>query len=123
MRRSLFFLLMVVLVLRGLAGTAMAAGMVPPLSATGAAHHPAAAAEHGGSHHGAQVATCDATAECPTHEHHASTCTVCEICHSVMLDAPATLLGIVLALGGGLPATCAQFESAPPALAIKPPIT
>ena len=39
MRRGLFFFLMVVLVLRGLTGTAMAAGLVQPLAPVGA--HPA----------------------------------------------------------------------------------
>ena len=138
MRRSLYFVLMVVLVLRGLTGTAMAAGILPTLPATGAAHHQALAAEeHGGGHHGAHAdmalpedgpahaAGCDAasTTGCAAHEHHASTCSACEICHSAMLDAPpAPAQAPVLATGAGLPAASARFESALPAPAIKPPI-
>lgn len=139
MRRSLYFVLMVVLVLRGLTGTAMAAGILPTLPATGAAHHQALAAEeHGGGHHGAHAdmaltedgpahaVGCDDTASttgCAAHEHHASTCSACEICHSAMLDAPpASAQAPVLATGAGLPAASARFESALPAPAIKPPI-
>jgi len=136
MRRSLYFVLMVVLVLRGLTGTAMAAGILP---ATGAAHHQASVAEeHGGGHHGAHAGTalpedgpahavgCDdaaSTTGCAAHEHHASTCSACEICHSAMLDAPpAPAQAPVLATGAGLPAASARFESALAAPAIKPPI-
>lgn len=52
MRHGLHFLLVVVLILRGLAGTAMAAGVLPPLLPTGAEHH---AQEHsqGSVEHGA----------------------------------------------------------------------
>ena len=39
MRRGFFFLLMVVLVLRGLTGTAMAAGIVAPLLPAGPAQY------------------------------------------------------------------------------------
>ena len=47
MRRGLFFILMVVLVLRGLTGTAMAAGVLPPLVLTQAtAAHQHEAAQH-----------------------------------------------------------------------------
>ena len=38
MRRGLYFVLMVVLVLRGLTGTAMAAGVLPPLLPASAPH-------------------------------------------------------------------------------------
>jgi len=129
MRRSLYFVLMVVLVLRGLTGTAMAAGILP---AAGAAHHQAVAAEHGGSHHAlpkddyahASSACDDSSATgCAAHEHHASTCTACEICHSAMLDAPpAPAQAPIVATGSERPATSARFESALAAPAIKPPI-
>ena len=115
MRRSLYFVLMVVLVLRGLTGTAMAAGILPTLPATGLAHHQALAAS----------SACDDSSAtgCAAHEHHASTCSACEICHSAMLDAPpAPAQAPVLATGAGLPAASARFESALPAPTIKPPI-
>jgi len=132
MRRSLYFVLMVVLVLRGLTGTAMAAGILPALPAAGAAHHQAVAAEHGGSRHALPEddhahasSVCDDSSAtgCAAHEHHASTCTACEICHSAMLDAPpAPAQAPIVATGIGRPATSARFESALAAPAIKPPI-
>lgn len=174
MRRGLSILLMLVLVLRGLTGTAMAAGVLPPLQPPGAqhghiqadtAHAPAEAqtAPSGahGAHHGApsnhqpskapatepenghghdfdhdhdhdhasaapasaDVAACDgSTAGCAAHEHHATACSACEICHSAMLDVPAALTPAHLPTGPQRPLTSAQFDSAPAALAIKPPI-
>ena len=177
MRRGFYFVLMVVLVLRGLAGTAMAAGALPPLPAgaplvQGHSHHPAfnsapAGAEaapalhseavaplpdaqaHGG-HPGTQAATaaplsdqgspgvgdhthphaaqatppaCDGSAaSCAAHEHHAAACSACDICHSAMLHVPAALAPAAGATGSALPMGSAQFDSAPAALAIKPPI-
>ena len=178
MRRGLSLLLMVVLVLRGLTGTAMAAGVLPPLQPPAAPHshiqadtaraaphtpaeaHQAPTAAHGahsahGTHHGsppppestttepeadhdhhdhdhdhalaapaaADAAACNgASTGCAAHDHHASACSACEICHSAMLDVPAALTpahqppGPLRALGA------APFDSAPAALAIKPPI-
>lgn len=46
MRRGLHFLLVVILVLRGLAGTAMAAGVLPPLMPTGPQHAQEHVREH-----------------------------------------------------------------------------
>ncbi|RQO83452.1 hypothetical protein DBV10_03775 [Acidovorax sp. FJL06] len=147
---------MVVLVLRGLTGTAMAAGVLPPLQPLEAPHShvqadaPAAAAGHQspsgaqGAQAGSPEATepeaghdhdhasapagptdaalCDGTtAGCTAHDHHAA-CSACEICHSAMLDAPAALTPAHLPPGALRPWASAQFDSAPAALAIKPPI-
>ena len=166
MRRGFFFLLMVVLVLRGLTGTAMAAGIVAPLlpagptqhtgahqpmaqgmghdhshphdhSATPAqaegvapadahAHHGAPAAEPGIDHTASHSAAWqDPDAGCKSgddHDHHSASCSACEICHSAMLGLPASLTPAPLPAGALLPLAPAQFDSAPAALAIKPPI-
>ena len=166
MRRGFFFLLMVVLVLRGLTGMAMAAGIVAPLlpagptqhtgahqpmaqgmghdhshphdhSATPAqaegvapadahAHHGAPAAEPGIDHTASHSAAWqDPDAGCKSgddHDHHSASCSACEICHSAMLGLPASLTPAPLPAGALLPLASAQFDSAPAALAIKPPI-
>ncbi|HRL98676.1 MAG TPA: hypothetical protein PLE22_04445 [Acidovorax sp.] len=152
MRRGLSLLLMVVLVLRGLAGTAMAAGTLPPLQPLDAAHthlqspqahhqdispsatalsgHPHASEQSGHGHDGvhdhaatATAATCDSTpASCAAHPQHSGACSACEICHSAMLDVPATLIPSHRPPGPLRALTAAQFDSAPAALAIKPPI-
>lgn len=166
MRRGFFFLLMVVLVLRGLTGTAMAAGIVAPLlpagptqhtgahqpmaqgmghdqghphdhSATLAqaegvapadahAHHGSPAAESAIDHRASHAAACqDHGTGCPAnsnHDHHSASCSACEICHSAMLGLPASLTPAPLPAGALLPLASAQFDSAPAALAIKPPI-
>ena len=154
MRRGLSLLLMVVLVLRGLAGTAMAAGALPPLqpldaahahlqsqlpqshhqgttfgaAATSDHHHASEQSGHGrdGVHERAataMTATCDSTpASCAAHPQHSGACSACEICHSAMLDVPATLIPSHRPPGPLHALTAAQFDSAPAALAIKPPI-
>ena len=168
MRRGFFFLLMVVLVLRGLTGTAMAAGIVAPLLPAGPAQHTGAhqpmaegmahdhshphdhsatlaqaeglahAHAHAHAHHDGPAAepAIDHTASpsaacqhhgagCPTHsnhDHHSASCSACEICHSAMLGLPALLTPTPLPAGSLLPLASAQFDSAPAALAIKPPI-
>jgi hypothetical protein len=147
MRRGLFFILMVVLVLRGLTGTAMAAGLLPPLTLTAA--HPeqahsdhrhgdafvAAAAADNSSHHlgthaaspvyepSAAVAWCEgATNPCDPDEHHMSSCPACEICHSAMLTLSVPLAQAAIPVGHSRPLACAPFHSALAALTIKPPI-
>ena len=166
MRRGFFFLLMVVLVLRGLTGAAMAAGIVAPLlpagptQHTGAhqpmaqgmghdhshphdhsatptqaegvapadahAHHGAPAAEPGIDHTASHSAAWqDPDAGCKSgddHDHHSASCSACEICHSAMLGLPASLTPAPLPAGALLPLASAQFDSAPAALDIKPPI-
>ncbi|MES2609196.1 MAG: hypothetical protein V4679_03095 [Pseudomonadota bacterium] len=152
MRRGpLFYLLMVVLVLRGLVGTAMAAGMVPmqhPAPAA-VAQAPVAAQHHGqhddhasatdadhaaghGSMHGGQHApsdaaslACDGSAPgstgCAAHSQHAN-CTACEICHTALMEPPAMPAAPLPLLAGAAPASATPFDSATAALAIKPPI-
>ena len=166
MRRGFFFLLMVVLVLRGLTGTAMAAGVMAPLLPTGPAQHtavhqpmaegmahdhshphdqsvilaqaedsaPADAHAHHGSpaaepaldHSASHAAACqDHGTGCPTHsdhDHQSASCSACEICHSAMLDVPAVLTPAHQPPGPLRAPATAPFDSAPAALAIKPPI-
>lgn len=143
MRRGpLFYLLMVVLVLRGLMGTAMAAGMLPMQHAPAAVVQAAAADHHGqhdhasttdaahaaghGSMHGggtdAAALACDSSAPgCATHNQHAN-CTACEICHTALMEPPAMPAAPLPLLAGAAPAAATPFDSATAALAIKPPI-
>ena len=129
MRSGLFFVLMVVLVLRGLTGTAMAAGVLPPLALTQAtAAHQHEAAQHkthdDASHHSTAADLgnhcADASAECHPHEH--ATCSACEICHSAMLAAPGASPHVPRLPSAHLRHTPAPLHNAPAALLIKPPI-
>jgi hypothetical protein len=151
MRRGFYWVLVVVLVLRGLAGTAMAAGVLSPFQPMGLQHlqghspqqtSPGTAAHDHGmheaepQHHSAGIAHGDHfapvnAAETPCHEgpadpaahdHHSMACSACEICHSAMLDVTSVTLPTCLSAGLTQPAECEQFDSAPAALAIKPPI-
>lgn len=143
MRRGpLFYLLMVVLVLRGLVGTAMAAGMGPMQHPAPAAVAQTVLAVHHGQHgdhaatadagahadHGATDATlqaCDGSAPgnagCATHSQHVN-CTACEICHTALMEPPALPAGLPRLAAGTAPAAATPFDSATAALAIKPPI-
>lgn len=151
MRRGpLFYVLMVVLVLRGLMGTAMAAGMLPMQHPAPAAVAQAAAADQhhgqhgdhasasygvhhatahgsmqGGGDHGttdaAQLACDGSGTGCATHSQHAN-CTACEICHSALLEPLAMPAAPLPLLAGTAPAAATPFDSATAALAIKPPI-
>lgn len=129
MRRGLFFVLMVVLVLRGLTGTAMAAGVLPPLALTQAtAAHQNESAQHtthdDASHHGTAADLgnhcADTSADCHPHEH--ATCSACEICHSAMLAAPGVSTPAARLPSAHLRHTPAPLHNAPAALLIKPPI-
>ena len=131
MRRGLFFILMVVLVLRGLTGTAMAAGVLPPLAltqATAAHQHDDAAAQHAIHDDASRHSTAsdlgshcqEASAECHPHEH--ATCSACEICHSAMLAAPGVSTTAARLPGAHLRHTPAPLHNSPAALLIKPPI-
>jgi hypothetical protein len=146
MRRGLYVVLMVVLVLRGLAGTAMAAGVLPPLPLgpspvlqQGASHHHALAAAEGNyarayhaapashAHHETGMAACAEDGSggsdgCATADHHATTCSACEICHAAMLDSRTAALPAQHAPSCARPVARVPFESAPAALVIKPPI-
>ena len=149
MRRGfLFYLLMGVLVLRGLVGTAMAAGMVPMQHHAPAAtvqapavddhhhgqhdHAAAATGAHHGSLHGGTDASghaaplaCDgstaASAGCATHNQHAN-CTACEICHTALMEPPALPAAPLPVAASAAAAAATPFDSATAALAIKPPI-
>ena len=141
MRRGLFMFLMLVLVLRGLTGTAMAAGLVAPLAPGGAHpvhqqnhHHGAVQVQDASGHHADAFATslslepgasgtCESGSEgCGLHADHAGTCSACEICHSAML-APSAPSGAVLpAVDPVPPQGTTTYHSAPAALTIKPPI-
>jgi len=148
MRRSLSLFLVVLLVLRGLLGDAMAMGNLPMAAAhsasagqhahaAGAHHSPdGMAAAHGAptmaAHHTATHGTpaalnladiCNAGAATPGCGHgHEGPCTDCGVCHSAMFA-----VYLSLSLGEPSPGTLAiassvRFASALPAQATKPPI-
>ena len=144
MRRGFFFVLMVVLVLRGLTGTAMAAGLLQPLVPAAGHHAPAqnqtyrlalgeAAAKASGHDHRGHASAADhlvgvpfdcegASDTCHPQEHPASTCSACEICHSAMLVPSVPTAQATLAPGHARPSASAPFDSAPAAPTTKPPI-
>jgi hypothetical protein len=146
MRRILSLALVVMLVLRGLMGTAMAAGVVPPLPiqsvqtvqkaapATPTAHASAIAGHSGHSghalhatlgddHHAAAPVNCHETptSECGPHEHSPS-CADCDICHSAMLAPPALPAPPLHLRGAVRSADSVPFASVQAARTIKPPI-
>lgn len=135
---------MVLLLLRGLLGSAMAAGVVAPMSGS---HAPpaswsadgAAMAGHAGMSpgqaDGSETATvpvhladldaavhCDHPAADGSTADHAGTCSACEVCHSAMMQAVWLPESPVLRLPFALPAVRSPFASAPAFGAIKPPI-
>ena len=143
MRRISFLALMLLLVLRGLLGTAMAAGMVPSMptdvpvpQATVAPHgHASHAPDHSlielaglaahAEHSVAPNAQCPdpATGHCDTASHtHSPLCSACEICHSALLVPSPLSAPLRSAASEVRPGATAPFASAQPALAIKPPI-
>ena len=146
MRRILSLALVVMLVLRGLMGTAMAAGVVPPLPiqsvqtvqkaapATPTAHASAIAGHSGHSgyalhatlgddHHATGPVNCHETptSECGPHEHSPS-CADCDICHSAMLAPPALPAPPLHLRGAVRSADSVPFASVQAARTIKPPI-
>lgn len=143
MRRILSLALVVMLVLRGLMGTAMAAGVVPPLPiqfvqtvqkaapATPTAHASAIAghsgyalhATLGDDHHATGPVNCHdtPTSECGPHEHSPS-CADCDICHSAMLAPPALPAQPLHLRGAVRSADSVPFASVQAARTIKPPI-
>ena len=135
-----------------LTGTAMAAGVLPPLMPAGAhlapmqaghthgdavdvdasaavvaaaddlSHHHSTGASPAG-HPPQAAAPCDsASSACGAQEHHANTCSACEICHSAVLAPSVPLVHAAPPRGHTRPMASAPFRSAPAALAIKPPI-
>lgn len=120
MRRALSFALVLLLILRGLLGDAMAMGMTPEQAAPQEIH--AASDESHGTHTGQAVERhcCDATGA--THAAHPAGCSACGICHSalgVVAWAPAPVSASRHTLR---PPRGTQFASVPAAQAIKPPI-
>ena len=148
MRRILSLLLMLLLVLRGLVGTAMAAGMVPVLPADGLpqpvvqsvqqqAHsaHQARAPDALAAAAGAAQTPSPSTAHTPCADPanspcngasahaHSPLCSACEICHSVLLVPPQWGSNLPHPVASEVqPGATARFASASAALAIKPPI-
>ncbi len=153
MRRGMFLFLIVLMALRGLAGNAMAAGMLPAAGAAMHAAHASAGPPAGtppahGVHaeappsdaaalppcHGEAAAPSSAAAEAPHggtgdasshtgHHAHDGGCSACGICHSAMLT-PALADPTRTALPRApLPLAERRFASALAAQAIKPPIS
>ncbi len=151
MRRGFFLFLMVLLVLRGLTSTAMAAGMVTPMGAAAypaqalghaaSATHPdhghdhgpgqqeeqdGAMSHHGGQAHHAASSPCigESGPACDSGPaHHAGACTACEICHSAALTPPALASPLLHAAAHVVPGASARFDSAPVSRTVKPPIS
>ncbi|MBS0467678.1 MAG: hypothetical protein JSS31_03855 [Proteobacteria bacterium] len=119
MRRALSFVLVMLLVLRGLLGDAMAMG-VAPTAAAAEMTQLASAAGHGA--HASQATAhdcCDAVAD--QHPAHPA-CSACGACHSV-LGVPAWIsAGADMPRAAPRPPHQAPFASAAVAQDIKPPI-
>lgn len=144
MRRGLSFVLVMLLVLRGLLGDAMAMGAPSLPQPSAPAHHHAStdpdalvhalmghetvhaaqqASGHGdhGTHEVAAAGTCSPSADC-NHEH-GSGCSACGVCHSALSHPHLPLPPQAQAPSAPRPHGGARFASAPAALAIKPPIS
>ena len=142
MRRPLSIVLVLLLVLRGLLGNAMAMGAAPvqaPLSqpsptASQLHHHTpqalelADAAYHAGhSAHAVQDAGCalhssSHSGNCAEHEHGPS-CTLCGICHSALSTPGQLPEGALSPVSALRPQGSERFASAAKLQAIKPPIS
>lgn len=135
MRRIFSTLLVLMLVLRGLLGDAMAMGVMPVMN-----HHQSQAvlsghtehAMHDGlatiQHHdmaGAVAGHCTDNSRmqsCGSSKHHGASCSACDICNS-SLHAAAELVLITAQVPQSLRIECStRFVSAQPALMAKPPI-
>ena len=140
MRRGLSFMLVMLLILRGLLGDAMAMDMVPVTlpSALFYQHMPMAGergmANHDQDHVGAtgHAPGTASTAACPEDAAasasdccHASgpTCSVCGICHSALFSPDSVAQALLPQLRSLHLLGSTHFASAPAALAIKPPIS
>lgn len=143
MRRPLSIVLVLLLVLRGLLGDAMAMGAAPvmgvPAPAVASAsdsalhHHAPEIAQSPGSHerhpaHAEHSADCSSQAgglaggSCGEHEHGPS-CTLCGICHSALFT-PGQIGSDGAAPSAALrPQGSVRFASAAKLQAIKPPIS
>ncbi len=143
MRRLLSLFIVLLLVLRGLLGDAMAMGEMVPSPAFAAAQLAHGADQ--GAHHTAQASAAhgatDSYADSEQHAHgsspgqgcaaqdssacdaHGASCAACGICHSAV-SPTASLARAVEAAAGIQPAgLCARFVSALPLQAVKPPIS
>ena len=123
MRRLLSLALVMLLVLRGLLGDAMAMGLVPATAAPQTMHtmHAAGDQDHGAhAHQAMEQHCCDAAGD--SHAPHPGGCGACGICHSAL--ALATWMAPPETAPGHThhPAQGARFASALAAQAIKPPI-
>ncbi|WP_026436988.1 MULTISPECIES: hypothetical protein [Acidovorax] len=128
MRRILSLALVVMLVLRGLMGTALAAGFTPtpPLqdatvpALASPAQNPG---DHGSVHQAAAPANCHDTPASGCSPHEASpACPGCDVCHSAMLAPPASPLQPPPLRGAVRSADTVPFASVPAARTIRPPI-
>ena len=149
MHRFFSLLLMLLLVLRGLLGTAMAAGMVPVLLPADGPPQPVVQSVQQQAHSAHQAHAPDAlaaaaaaaqtpgpgTAHTPCADPanspcngasahaHSPLCSACEICHSVLLVTPQWGSNLPHPVASEVqPGATARFASAAAALAIKPPI-
>ena len=137
MRRSLSFVLVMLLVLRGLLGDAMAMGLVPASLPTAPLHHQTAMAAEGGAGNHQQHpmgiderATVTAAFEpaCAADEADCAqasgdACSACGVCHSAMFTSAALALQLTHQSFALRPVGHTPFASAAAALAIKPPIS
>ena len=137
MRRSLSFMLVLLLVLRGLLGDAMAMGVVPVAMPTAPVQHHAAVAvqpDAASQHHDHALAVEQGFASasaCAVHDAGATdcghgtehTCSACGICHSALFPSAALAQHASLAPFALHPNGHTPFASAAAALAIKPPIS
>lgn len=140
MRRGLSFVVVMLLVLRGLLGDAMAMGMAPvTLPSAPLQHHTPMAAERGThTHHQGHAGATEhgpvitVAAACPADEAasahdcgHASgpTCSACGICHSALFSQDLVAQALPPQPGVLQPLGSTRFASAPAALDIKPPIS
>lgn len=143
MRRIFPLFIVLLLVLRGLLGDAMAMGEMMPSPSFAAALHEHGA-DQGPSHHTTQAdsAAHGAMAADPQHAHasppgagcaaqgdsacehaHGASCAACGICHSAV-SPTASLARAVEAAAGIRPAGLSpRFASALPLQAVKPPIS
>ena len=142
MRRLFSLLLMLLLVLRGLVGTAMAAGMVPADSlaqpvqqsvqqqahsvhqahASDALAAATQAPDQGTTHTPCADPASGPCGDAATHAH-SPLCSACEICHSMLLVTPQWGSNLPHPVASEVqPGATARFTSASAALAIKPPI-
>ncbi|WP_027016053.1 hypothetical protein [Comamonas composti] len=137
MRRALSFTMVLLLVLRGLLGDAMAMGATPVTPAVGMAvasthavphQHAAAQPASPDEEHAATgcngAGSTDLDSHCFEHEHeHGTGCSACGICHSALFtpSQPASLQG--LAPDFLRPQGHSVFASAAARQIIKPPIS